>query len=241
MQFSNSPPNTHQHSRGMFRPSCAIVFRPIASFSYTLLRRATLRGSFISDDFLAADLQQSRFVDARAINARFAAANLRESVFIGGFFGDTDFQGADLRNVKTERGTIGFGSQDHGGYYFSEDYTPGRIEWSSLFDPQLGVNDMLAAVGRTPTAEGGTFLVDFSKADFRSADIRGAQLQNSNIAQAQINQACADGTTRLPPGRSVFKPCDLSDQLIEKLQALRSPLQNNFLEKSCVAAAPLSK
>jgi uncharacterized protein YjbI with pentapeptide repeats len=54
-----------------------------ASFSYTLLRRATFRGSFISDDFLAADLQQTRFVDTRATNARFAAADLRESVFGG--------------------------------------------------------------------------------------------------------------------------------------------------------------
>ena len=208
---------------------------PTITFSYSLLRRAIFRGTFQSDDFLAADLQSSRFVDARLTNARFAGSDLRETFLVGGYFDNADFQGADLRTLVTVRGDVGVGSQDLGWYDFSSYYDDGPVDWPLLFDSQLGVNDMLAAVGRQAAPEGGKYLVDFSKSNFRNADLRGANLQDSNISQAQINQACTDANTKLPSGRSASRSCDRSYDFTEKLSSLRLPLQNNLLEKTCAA------
>jgi uncharacterized protein YjbI with pentapeptide repeats len=211
------------------------------NFSYALLRRAALFGTYFNDDFLAADLQAARFVNVRAENARFAASDLRNTIFAGGQYSEADFQGADLRGARTYRGEIGLGSRS-GGYFFSPDgvefgFDPDyRAKWPALFDPQLGINDVLAKIGQPAPSEGGSYLVDFSRADFTGADLRGAQLENSNISQAQINQACVDSTTKFPEGRTAARPCGFPDQHQEKLAAVRTPLRSNPLERTCAAA-----
>ncbi len=208
-----------------------------ASFSYSFMRNATLQGWFRSDDLLAADLQEARFINSRADNVRLAAADLRKVVFSGGLFRDADFQGADLRGVRTERGNVGAGSeQDDGSYYDTYSYEGGtKIEWPSLFDPQKGLNEVLATLGQSTYTEGGSYLVDFSNSNFHAADLRGAHLQNSNISQSQANQACADESTELPTGRTVT-PCQFPLQFNEKLNAIRTPLRQNLLERSCADA-----
>ena len=130
---------------------------PGITFAHTILRSSALHGSYNSDDFLAADMQELRFVNVRAANARFAAADLQRSVFTGGLFSDADFQGADLRGARTECGSIGFGWGLDGGYtdYGSFDYDPSQpAVWPTLFDPELGINDVREKTGQRSSYEG---------------------------------------------------------------------------------------
>ncbi|BAM92761.1 pentapeptide repeat-containing protein [Bradyrhizobium oligotrophicum S58] len=208
------------------------------AFTQAFMRTGAMYGSYVSDDFLAADMQELRFVNVKAENARFAAADLRRSVFVGGLFSDADFQGVDLREARTERGILGFGVTGYDSYSYDVfiDDPSQRTVWPALFDPGLGINDVMAATGQRSSSEGASYPVDFSKANFTGADLRGAQLQNSNISQAQINQACVDATTVLPEGRSAAKPCEFPMLFAEKLAVLRGPVKRNPLERACATA-----
>jgi uncharacterized protein YjbI with pentapeptide repeats len=218
-----------------FGPQNDLVF---LNSKYSLLRQSTLVGYFVSDDFLAADLRSATLRNLIATNARFAGADLRRVTFQGGQFSKADFQGADLREVVSRRGSIGFGLGSSGLWSF-ESYTPdsfmrGAREWPVLFENNVGLSEMLAAVDRSPATSRDNYLVDFSNANFADADLRGAKLKQSNITQAQLNVACADATTELPEAVRVIKTCERSSIVEEKVLVLRQLRgDNQLLEKSC--------
>ena len=201
-------------------------------FSHSVLRNTTLSGNFTSSDFVAADLRNAVFTDVTMTNARFAAGMLENSVLHGGVFANSDFQGATLRGLKTERGSVGAGYVPKATYgsggYMDGYYVLGRMDWPLLFDKNIGQEEALATLGMARTSAD-NYLVDFSGARFTQADLRGAHVENSNITQRQINEACADSTTILPLGVKVEEQCAntiLADELRKYIRVYNLPAAN---------------
>jgi uncharacterized protein YjbI with pentapeptide repeats len=207
------------------------IITPAVNLSYSFARQATFRGYAIGYDLLATDLQGARFIDLHADNTRFAAADLRNVVFHGGSFVGADFEGADLRSTKFERGAFGAGAP--GGDYYDTYSIDRPVEWPSLLAANMGLNEVLAAVGRRGASPDDNYKADLSKANFTAADLQGADLRESNITQPQIDQACTDKNTKLPANVFV-KGCTKPQLADQKIAALRVPLTKNPLGgKNC--------
>ena len=194
--------------------------------SFVDLRQAQLSGIFHWADFLGANMEAAVLEGMEAENGRFAATNLDRATLRGGRFRGVDFQGANLRGIKTERGYVGDGASTYGSGFelYTMDQHPA---WPLLLDRTIGVTDALRSAGVWELAgEDRKYIVDFTDARFLFADIRGADLRNSNISQTQVNQACADATTILPEGRVINDdtnclPSETVKQVLRRLTVIR--------------------
>lgn len=146
---------------------------------------------------MGADFDRAYFSQVRIPKGNFIAANLNSVEIYGGSFEGADFQGADMRNVRTFRGTQGAGTA----YNDNEPYA-GYVDYA--YPADFGPIFSSASTDYVNSQEGydpeAIRLVDFRGARFLKTDIRGADLSNSTISQTQVDEACADQTTKLPSG-----------------------------------------
>jgi uncharacterized protein YjbI with pentapeptide repeats len=179
--------------------SLTVYITPNSSISLqnSLLRGSELIGRFTNAFAMGADFDHAIFSQVRIPKSKFVAANMNSAVIYGGSFEKADFQGADLRNLKTVRGTEGAGTDyDDTTTYLGWLYTaPDNEDYPPIFGSASA--DYFR---QERLSEDAVRLVDFRGARFLNADIRGADLSNSTITQSQVDEAAPIELPNYQPG-----------------------------------------
>jgi hypothetical protein len=206
----------------------------IVDLSNSLAMGAKFSGQFGLARFIGSDLTNAVFSHVEASDGQFIASNMEGVIIRGGTYINTDFQGADMRRVVTERGADGLYYGYETGYYDTLTPTP----WQALFSSDVGVDEALISAGIQQAPDQGAQLVNFSNAHFLHTDLRGANLTKSNITQKQVKEACTDASTVLPAGVTSMGCADepLVKEKREKFQRLNP--SGPRVKELCEAAVP---
>jgi len=147
-------------------------------------------------NFINAQLKGSRLSAGIFSNSDFTGANMREVVARAAHFPQSKFLDADLSFTKFSSGALP-GADLSGCYCVSANFTN-----ADLRDAVMMGSDLSGVRFERTKLMG----VDFTNADVRLSDFRGANLSGANLHAAinllpeQLSEACGDEETKVPEG-----------------------------------------
>ena len=151
---------------------------------------------------------------AEAQGASFVRANLTRADLSGAELHGVNFNGANLFAADLSDSEM-FGTTLANVRAAGADFSDAEITASNLSNGDFSGADFSDASLDGARLTGGRFhRADFSDASMRRTDIRGADLSGARgLTQDQVDEACADGSTRLP-GRLTVRTCRGGPRLV---------------------------